>query len=70
MTPGDFVRQCPTPGSWIEVTPSGAAVFSAAHDLYETFLNDPRPPDLDCLGPEVGGKLLCLLDACHDLIER
>jgi hypothetical protein len=71
MPPGDLaVRQCPQPGSTIEVTASGAAVFSAAHLLYQSYLASPLPDPRDVLGPDVGPALLCLLDACHDLIEH
>ena len=41
----------------------------AAHTVYETFLTVPTPPRLDCLGPEMSGALLGLLDACHHLID-
>jgi hypothetical protein len=70
MPPGEHaVRQCPQPGSTIEVTPHGAAVFTAAHDLYSRYMDAPVPPPLDGLGPEFGRALVALLDACHTLID-
>jgi hypothetical protein len=69
MHPGDLVRQCPQPGSTIQVTSAGVEVFAAAHHLYDTFLSTPPVP-LEVFGPEMGSALLRLLDACHDLLER
>jgi hypothetical protein len=74
MQHGDLGGQCPRPGSTIEVTHRGAAVFSAAHQFYETVLASDLMITPDSIqtwtNPAVGKAVLNLLDACHDLIER
>lgn len=74
MQHGDLDGRCPRPGSMIEVTHQGAAVFSAAHHFYETVLASDlliTPDSISTWGnPAVGKAVLNLLDACHDLIEH
>lgn len=65
---------CPPIGSVIEVTVAGAAVFRAAHTLYEAALAsdvDLSLPALQMrLTPPLGEALFQLFDACHDLLDR
>lgn len=73
MTHGDLAG-CPPIGSVIEVTRQGAAVFGAAHALYEAALDsdvDLSLPALQMrLTPILGEALFRLFDACHDLTNH
>jgi hypothetical protein len=73
MQHGDLGGQCPRPGSTIEVTNQGAAVFSAARQFYETVLASDLMITPDSIqtwnNPAVGEAVLDLLDACHTLID-
>lgn len=72
MTHGDLAG-CPQVGSVIEVTKAGAAVYGAAHLLYEAAL--ASDVDLSLLGlqmrltPPLGAALFELFDACHSMLD-